>query len=193
MSFYKYVREAWKNPEKNIREIYKQRIIQWNKEEVVVRVERPTRIDRARQLGYKAKKGYVIVRTRIKKGGRSKSRFKGGRKPKRMGVKKITPKKSLQWIVEERVARKYPNLEVLNSYWVGETGKDRYFEIILIDPHHPQIKNDSRINWICEKQSKRRVFRGLTSAGKRSRGLLNKGKGAEKLRPSLSAHKNRGK
>jgi len=193
MSFYKYVGEAWKNPEKNIREIYKQRIIQWNKEEVVVRVERPTRIDRARQLGYKAKKGYVIVRTRIKKGGRSKSRFKGGRSPKRMGVKKITPKKSLQWIAEERVARKYPNLEVLNSYWVGETGKDRYFEVILIDPHHPQIKNDPRINWICEKQNKRRVFRGLTSAGKRSRGLLNKGKGAEKLRPSLSAHKNRGK
>jgi len=110
-----------------------------------------------------------------------------------MGVRKYTPKKSLQWIAEERVARKYPNLEVLNSYWVGETGKHKYFEVILVDPHHPQIKNDPRINWICEKQNKRRVFRGLTSAGKRSRGLLNKGKGAEKLRPSLSAHQNRGK
>ena len=30
-------------------------------------------------------------------------------------------------------------------------------------------------------------------AGKRGRGLLNKGKGAEKLRPSLKANKNRGK
>lgn len=192
MSFYKYVGEAWKNPEKNIKEIYKERIIRWNKEEVFVRVERPTRIDRARQLGYKAKKGYVIVRVRIKRGGRSKPRFKGGRSPKRMGVKKITAKKSLQWIAEERVARKYPNLEVLNSYWVGETGKDKYFEVILVDPHHPRIKNDSRINWICEKHHKGRVHRGLTSAGKRSRGLLNKGKGAEKLRPSLSAHMRRG-
>lgn len=193
MGFYKYVGEVWKNPEKYIKDIYKERLIQWNKEEAIVRVERPTRIDRARQIGYKAKKGYVVVRVRIKKGGRNKQRFKGARRPKRMGVRKYTPKKSLQWIAEERVARKYPNLEVLNSYWVGETGKHKYFEVILVDPHHPQIKNDPRINWICEKQNKRRVFRGLTSAGKRSRGLLNKGKGAEKLRPSLSAHQNRGK
>ena len=193
MSFYKYVRDAWKNPEKNIKEIYKERIIQWNKEDSFVRVERPTRIDKARQLGYKAKKGYVLVRARINRGGRSKQRFKAGRRAKRMGLKKITPKKSLRWIAEERVARKYPNLEVLNSYWVGETGKHKYFEVILVDPHHPQIKNDSRINWICEKHQKRRAHRGLTGAGKRSRGLLNKGTGAEKLRPSLSAHKKRGK
>ena len=193
MSFYKYVGEAWKNPKRNIKEIYRERIIQWNKEESFVRVERPTRIDRARQLGYKAKKGYIIVRARINRGGRSKPRFRSGRTAKRMGVKKITPKKSLQWIAEERVARKYPNLEVLNSYWVGETGKHKYFEVILVDPHHPQIINDPRINWICEKQHKRRVHRGLTSAGNRSRGLTNKGKGAEKLRPSLSAHSRRGK
>tara|TARA_B100000459_G_scaffold122323_1_gene74940 strand:- start:185 stop:400 length:216 start_codon:yes stop_codon:yes gene_type:complete len=34
---------------------------------------------------------------------------------------------------------------------------------------------------------------GKTSAGKRGRGLHNKGKGAEKLRPSLKANQNRGK
>ncbi|MDP3765404.1 MAG: 50S ribosomal protein L15e, partial [Nanoarchaeota archaeon] len=34
--------------------------------------------------------------------------------------------------------------------------------------------------------------RGLTSAGKRGRGLLHKGKGAEKLRPSLRAHQRKG-
>ncbi|MBT92991.1 MAG: 50S ribosomal protein L15e, partial [Euryarchaeota archaeon] len=38
-----------------------------------------------------------------------------------------------------------------------------------------------------------RAYRGKTSAGKRGRGLMNKGKGAEKLRPSLKANKNRGK
>jgi large subunit ribosomal protein L15e len=37
------------------------------------------------------------------------------------------------------------------------------------------------------------VHRGKTSAGKRGRGLHNKGKGAEKLRPSLAANQNRGK
>ncbi|MEC8626004.1 MAG: 50S ribosomal protein L15e, partial [Candidatus Thermoplasmatota archaeon] len=39
-----------------------------------------------------------------------------------------------------------------------------------------------------------RAARGLTSAGKRGRGLSrSKGKGAEKLRPSLKANLNRGK
>ena len=47
-------------------------------------------------------------------------------------------------------------------------------------PNHPSIKNDSNINWICESQHTRRVFRGLTSEGKKTRGLRNKGKGAEK-------------
>lgn len=193
MNFYKYVRKAWKDPEKYIRKIYKERLTRWNKEGSFVRVEHPTRIDKARQLGYKAKRGYMIVRARIKKGGRKKSRFKAGRRPKRMGVTRITARKNLQGIAEERTAKRYPNLEVLNSYWVGETGKQKYFEVILVDPHHPHIKDDPRINWICEKQHKGRVHRGLTSAGKKARGLRNKGKGAEKVRPSLSAKKNRGK
>ena len=111
-----------------------------------------------------------------------KSRFKAGRKPKRMGVIKITPKKSIQRIAEERVARRFPNLEVLNSYWVWEDGKFKFYEVILVDPNHPSIKKDPKINWICEQQHKGRVFRGLTSEGKKNRGLRSKGKGAEKVR-----------
>ena len=88
----------------------------------------------------------------------------------------------------------YPNLEVLNSYWVGEDGKNKFFEIIMLDPHHPVIKADKKYNWISSGNShKGRAERGKTSAGKRGRGLHNKGKGAEKLRPSLKANKNRGK
>ena len=85
-------------------------------------------------------------------------------------------------MAEERVARKYPNLEVLNSYWVWEDGKAKYYEVILVDPQRPEIRNDNNINWICEKQHTRRAFRGLTSAGKKGRGLRKKGKGAEKVR-----------
>ena len=33
-----------------------------------------------------------------------------------------------------------------------------------------------------------RVYRGLTSAGRKSRGLRGKGKGFEKMRPSRRAH-----
>jgi len=171
----------------------KNRLLHWRKEGSIVRVEKPLRLDRARALGYKAKQGYVIVRARVRKGGMRKERPRGGRKPSKMGVNKITPAKSIQRIAEERVAKKYPNLEVLNSYWVGEDGKYHYYEVILVDPSHPVIKSDPKINWICSRKHKGRVFRGLTSAGKKGRGLRNKGKGAEKNRPSIRAHDSKGK
>jgi large subunit ribosomal protein L15e len=57
----------------------------------------------------------------------------------------------------------------------------------MVDPHHPAVKTDKDINWICQKQHKGRVFRGLTSAGKKVRGLRKKGRGAEKARPSRKA------
>lgn len=178
---YKYIRKAWKTPnESYVRELMWERVPKWRRQKAIQRIEKPTRLDRARSLGYKAKKGFIIVRTRVRRGSMRKSRFKGGRRPKRMGVRKITTKKSLKRIAEERVARKYPNLEVLNSYWVWEDGKYKYYEIILVDPHHPNIKNDPRINWIREQKG--RAFRGLTSEGKKNRGLRNKGKGAEKVR-----------
>jgi len=113
-----------------------------------VRIDKPTRIDRARRLGYKAKKGFVMVRVRVRRGGRRKPRPKMGRRQKRMGVKKYTPAKSIKLIGEERVARKYPNLEVLNSYWVWEDGVSKWFEVILVDPSSPSIKSDKDIGWI---------------------------------------------
>jgi large subunit ribosomal protein L15e len=101
-----------------------------------------------------------------------------------MGVHKFKPAKSLRLIAEERAGRKFPNLEVLNSYWVGEDGRSKWFEIILVDPDHPVIKTDADVSWIAEKQHHRRAFRSLTSAGKRVRSLRHKGRGAEKVRPS---------
>jgi large subunit ribosomal protein L15e len=194
MGYYKYVSEAWKSPKESyVGPLMRARLPAWNKEGSIVRVERPTRIDRARALGYKAKQGYVVVRVRVRRGGRRKSRPTARRRPRRFGVKKFSAKKSIQLIGEERVGRQYPNMEVLNSYWVGETGQHKYYEVILVDPYHPVIAADPKINWICERQHTRRVFRGKTSAGRKSRGLRgNKGKGAEKLRPSLAAHGNRG-
>ena len=176
---YKYIAEAWKKPEESyVEELMRQRLIEWRKEPAIVRVEKPTRLDRARKLGYKAKQGFIIVRVRVRRGGLRKQRPKAGRRPKRMGVRKYKPAKSLRLIAEERAARKFPNLEVLNSYWVGEDGRFKWFEVIMVDPHHPAVKADKDINWICQKQHKGRVFRGLTSAGKKVRGLRKKGRGA---------------
>jgi len=101
-----------------------------------------------------------------------------------MGVQKFKPAKSLRLIAEERAARKFPNMEVLNSYWVGEDGRSKWFEVILVDTNSPCIKTDKDVGWITEKQHKRRAFRSLTSAGKKVRSLRNSGRGAEKVRPS---------
>ena len=185
---YKYIAEAWKKPEKSfLKEIMRERLIEWRKQSVIGRIEKPTRLDKARKLGYKAKQGFVMVRVRVRRGGLRKVRPKAGRRPKRMGVKKFKPAKNLRLIAEERAARKFPNLETLNSYWVGEDGRSKWFEVIMVDPNHPAIKSDENINWICEKQHKRRVFRSLTSAGKKVRALRTRGRGSEKVRPSRKA------
>ena len=205
-SMYKYIGDFWKNrntPE--FKALMRQRIIQWRREGATERVERPTRLDRARALGYKAKQGYTIVRAKVRRGGRRKKRPVRGRKSRNMGVNKITPKKSIKLIAEERVARKYSNLEVLNSYWVGQDGRHKFFEVILVDPQHPTIAKDPRTSWISIREyrgddtfylknpvHRGRVFRGLTSAGRKSRGLRTKGYGAEKIRPSLRSHGRRG-
>ncbi|MCS7111737.1 MAG: 50S ribosomal protein L15e, partial [Ignisphaera sp.] len=133
---------------------------------------RPTRLDRARRLGYKAKIGFAIVRVRVRKGGLRKPRPSSGRRPKRMGVYGHAPRKSLRLIAEERAARKYRNLEVLNSYYVGEDGLYKYYEVIMVDPSHPSILNDPDISWIASPSQHGRVFRGKTSVGRRARGLL---------------------
>ncbi len=195
MGLHKHISAAWKKPKEGIPSRYRiDRMAGWRKEPVFMRVDKPTRIDAARRVGYKAKQGVVVVRTRVRRGGLRKGKIHMKRKPSKAGIKKITMGKSIQRIAEERTARRYPNLEVLNSYWVGEDGKNKFYEVIMIDPEHPAIKSDKNMGWVSSGSSHRgRAFRGKTGAGKRGRGLLNKGKGAEKLRPSLKANKNRGK
>ncbi len=195
MGLHKHVSAAWKKPKEGIPSRFRiERMAGWRKEPVFMRIDKPTRIDAARRVGYKAKQGVVVVRTRVRRGGLRKGKIHMKRKPSKAGIKKITMAKSIQRIAEERTSRRYPNLEVLNSYWVGEDGKNKFYEVIMIDPEHPAIQSDKDMGWVSSGSSHRgRAFRGKTGAGKRGRGLLNKGKGAEKLRPSLKANKNRGK
>ncbi len=186
-SMYAYIREAWKRPyDGEMGRLMWLRLQQWRREPAIVRIDRPTRLDRARALGYKAKKGVIVVRVRVRRGGRRATRPNKGRRPKRMMVSRKTPKKSLQWIAEERANRKYPNCEVLNSYWVGEDGRYKWFEVILIDRNHPAVLSDPQLSQIAKQRG--RVYRGLTSAGRKARGLRRKGRGAEKVRPSVRAN-----
>jgi large subunit ribosomal protein L15e len=191
---YHYMGEAWKDlSNEDMRQVMWQRLVDWRREGSFVRIDRPTRLDRARALGYRAKQGFVIVRARVRKGGLRKHRIKKGRRPKRKGILKITMRKNIQRIAEERTAKRYPNLEVLASYWVGEDGRTKWFEIIMVDVNHPVIKADPKINWICSSKQSNRANRGLTPAGKKGRGLVRtRGMGAEKNRPSLRAHHRQG-
>jgi large subunit ribosomal protein L15e len=166
-----------------------ERLLTWRRETTVNRLEHPTRLDRARALGWRAKEGFIIVRVRVRRGGQRKRAIIAGRRPKHKGILRMTLAKSLQRISEERAQKHYPNLEVLNSYWVGEDGKQKFFEVILVDPHHPAILADPKISWIASPAQRGRVFRGLTSAGAKGRGLRRKGKGAERMRPSRTQNR----
>ena len=189
MGTYKELRKLWKS--KEIELILRNYMIKWRREPVVVKVDKPTRLDRARSVGYKAKKGFLIARVRLLRGGRQRPRFKGGRRSKHMRRKKIVGK-NYQWIAEERAQKKFHNCTVLNSYYLAQDGKHYFYEIVLVDPEF--VKNYKGYEWLKDKKHLSRVYHGKTSSGRRSRGILtNKGKGAEKLRPSLRAHDGKGK
>lgn len=179
---YYYIKEAWKKPDTKI---LRQRMIEWRKTPAIVKVDKPLRLDRARNLGYKDKKGFVVARVRLLRGGRKKPRPRKARRSKRMTVRK-TLKMNYRWVAEQRAARKFANLEVLNSYEIGKDGMHYFYEIILVDPQRPEIQNDSTMKWICNKANSKRALRGLTSAAKKSRGLRNKSPNL-KVRPSMKA------
>jgi len=179
---YYYIRQAWKKPDmKTLRE----RMIEWRSSEAFTKVEKPLRLDKARALGYKDKKGFVVIRVRIQRGGHRRSRPNKGRRSKRMTPRKNL-KMSYKWIAESRVQKQYKNLEVLNSYQIGKDGLHYFFEVICVDPSKPEIQNDRTMKWICKGSSKNRVLRGLTSAGKKSRGLRDKSP-TSKTHPSVRA------
>ncbi len=185
---YHYIKQAWKKPDA---ETLRNRMIEWRNSPVFVKVDKPLRLDRARELGYKDKKGFVVVRVRVKRGGHRRARPEAGRRSKRLHIRKNL-KMSYKWIAEQRASKKYDNLEVLNSYQIGKDGIFYFYEVILVDPQKKEIKNDKSINWVANPASTGRAFRGLTSAGKKSRGLRNKNP-TSKVRPSVRAGKRRGK
>ena len=189
MGMYKYIREAWKKPRQGLGGLWQQRMIKWRQEPATIRIERPTRIDKARSLGYRAKPGFVVVRQRVNRGGRQRPQIRHPRRPKAMSRRKDLTM-NYQAVAENRAARHYSNCEVLNSYYAGEDGLHYWYEVILVDRHNPSILADERISWIMNHKG--RSERGLTSAGHRGRGLLGKGKGYEKVRPSLRAHDRQG-
>src|SRR3989344_8379016 len=80
MGYQKYVKQAWNK--KPAPELKRERLIAWRREPTTIRIDRPTRPDRAHSLGYKAKQGFIVVRQRVLRGGHMRPTIQGGRRPK---------------------------------------------------------------------------------------------------------------
>lgn len=148
---YSHIAETWKLMLKTRSPELKNKAYQWRREPTLNRIDHPSRLDRARALGYKAKQGIVVVRARVGRGGMRKQRPVSGRRPKHIGVVHIKQKISMKRVAERRVSEKYINMKVMGSYLVYQDGMYSWFEVILVDPSHPSITKDkemrSRINF----------------------------------------------
>ncbi len=133
--------KMWKSNSTELRE----KAVIWRKQNAVTRVDKPSRITRARRLGYKAKQGITVVRMRVGTGGMRKQRPRGGRRPKHLGVTRIKAAVSMKQVAERRVLERYPNMKLLGSYFLYKDGMHYWFEIILADPSHPSIIKDKEL------------------------------------------------
>merc|ERR1712189_113263 len=130
MGAYKYVNELWRKKQSDVMGfLLRVRTWQYRQLSRVHRASQPTRIEKARRLGYRAKQGFVY-RVRVRRGSRKKPVAKGCTygKPTHHGINQMKFQRSLQSIAEERVGRKIGSLRVLNSYWVGEDSTYKYYE-----------------------------------------------------------------
>jgi len=179
--------ELWRKKQSDVmRFLLRIRTWEYRHLPAIHRCSRSSRPEKARHMGYKKKQGIIIYRVRVMRGGRKRKAPKGivYGKPKNCGINRMNPSRSHQALAESRAGKKLPTLRVLNSYWVAQDAKHLWYEVILIDPYHSAIRNDPHLNWICKPNKKHRELRGLTSAGKKSRGLRAKGSKANKCRPS---------
>ena len=70
---YKYISELWKKKQSDVlRFLLRVRCWEFRQLPSLCRVPRPSRPDKARRLGYKAKQGFVVYRVRVRRGGRKR-------------------------------------------------------------------------------------------------------------------------
>ena len=103
MGAYKYLEELYKKKQSDLfRFLLRVRCWQFRQLNTIHRASRPTRPDKARRLGYKAKQGYVVYRVRVRRGGRKRPVPKGATmgKPTNQGVTELKFQRSHQSVAE---------------------------------------------------------------------------------------------
>ena len=137
--------QIWLNLWRENAPALRERAISWRKENAVTRIEKPSRIQRARRLGYKAKQGIIVIRMRVGTGGMRRKRPRSGRRPKHLGVTRIKADVSMKQVADRRVLERYPNMKLLGSYYLYKDGMHYWFEVILADPSHPRVSKDKEL------------------------------------------------
>jgi large subunit ribosomal protein L15e len=173
MGFAKYVKKIFqkewkgeKDSDYDYSSIMQKREIEFRKDKSsVVKIDKPTNLPAAKNSGYKAKQGVFVARVRVRKGSGTYHRPKNKRRPKRQGQAKLTRKKSIMSIAEERASKKFENAEVIGSYKIAEDGRSHYFEVILVDRLASTIINDDDLSYLIIGQ-KGRAERGKTFSGR---------------------------
>ena len=133
--------EMWKHNSQELRS----RVVLWRKQNAVTRIDKPSRILRARRLGYKAKQGIIVIRMKVGTGGMRRQRPRGGRRPKHLGVTRIKGDDSMKQVAERRVLERHPNMKLLGSYFIYKDGMHYWYEVILADPSHPRVAKDKEL------------------------------------------------
>ena len=137
--------QVWLNMWKDNASTLRERAVGWRKENAIIRIEKPSRIQKARRLGYKAKQGIVVIRMRVGTGGMRRQRPRGGRRPKHLGVTRIKADVNMKEVAERRVLERYPNMKLLGSYFLYKDGVHYWHEVILADPSHPRVAKDKEL------------------------------------------------
>merc|ERR1711978_400858 len=169
-----YQNELWRKKQSDVMK-YILRLRSWHFRQLpaIHRASRPSRPEKARLMGYKAKQCYVVYRVRVRRGCRKRLAPKGATygKPVHEGVNQLKFQRRIQSVAEERAGKAMGGLRVVNSYWAAEDSTYKYYEVVMVDPQHKVIRRDADMQWITQPVHKHRECKGLTSAGKKSRGV----------------------
>ncbi|OIO27400.1 hypothetical protein AUJ16_03620 [Candidatus Micrarchaeota archaeon CG1_02_60_51] len=130
MGLHEYAVKSFAESSRNRSDAYRKRVSAWRKGKTIQRVEKPLNPLRARELGYKAKKGFFVIRVRTKRGKRVRNSADLGRKPGK-NRKRENPGKPWKWFAERKALRSHKNAELIGSYLAGEDGVYKFFEVLM--------------------------------------------------------------
>ncbi len=129
MGSFKYIQESERKLFKD-KAAKRELLLTAEREPIAIRLGHPTRLTRAKMLGYRAKQGYIVVRIRVAKGSFRRPRPVHARRPSKTGIY-FNLAISKRKMAENRARRVFKNMDVLGSYFITENGQYKWFEVVM--------------------------------------------------------------